>query len=613
MKTIFHNHGQTLVGIIIVLVIVGLITGGLYFYLSKQLPEIPEVVEKPDEEKVVKPEEVTPSSEEELLEEEVIPPEEVVIPEEEIVPTCQDECSQTGLKRCSGNGYQTCGNYDVDNCLEWSSVIACPVNTICQNGACIQQKNSVALVIDENTYNALSNEILRFKSDIERDSNFDVFVLHKNWNKASEIRNKLVELFQKEGLKGAILIGDIPIMYHTTKYQGKVYPKSPSDYYYQKLDTKDWIEETADTIIQSQDQKHVYSRTIWTSRLMPPGDSSTQKIELLRDYFDRNHKYRVGQLSYDGMLFVESEDQSDISQKLYTKVGQIADYTNLYKQSSKVETAYAVDPGERKKRILEKITKNYEIMSFHVHGTSKSQWIGGSYYINKKDVLEHPPGALFIALESCSNGDITDSEYLAGWYLFSGKSLLVRANSVVTFYIGWSDLGSLIEYKLIAAGIDFGEIYKISTGGQQSFLFGDPTLSIRKKDFVNGPKLVAMDENIINLGKKNISQVKEGEVLKTIRIKNSGKSTLELTRYSFGYNWLDRSLEEGTSYPPGVIRYEPTITEITIPPGGSKNIYVVIQDKNYIVPGRYQDFITYITNDPSNPLFKIELNCTWYK
>jgi len=626
MKTIFYNRGQTLTGIIIVLVIVGVIGGGLYLYLSKQIPGIPEVAEKVGEEqgapaeKVVEPEEeIIPSPKEELPGKETTVPEETT-PEEEITPTCQNECSQVGLKKCSGNGYQTCGNYDTDNCLEWSSVIACAANTICQNGSCIQQKGSVVLVVDESTYNALSNEIATFKSDIESDSNLDVSVLHRNWAKGSEIRSELVKLFQNEGLQGAILIGDIPIMYHTTKYQGQVYPASPSDYYYQKLDTKDWIEETSDTIIQNIDQKYVYSRTIWTGRLMPPGNNSTQKIELLRSYFDRNHKYRVGQLSYDGMLFVDSHDAVSNVQDFNNTVSQIADYTNLYQQSSKVETAYATDASARKSSILGKITKNYEIMSFNVHGTSKSQFIGGSSYINKEDITANPPGSLFIALESCSNGDISDSEYLAGWYLFSGKSLLVKANSDVTFYIGWGDLASLIEYKLIAAGASFGDMYKISTGGQQSILFGDPTLTIRDKNFVNGPKLTALDENTINLGQKNINQVKDDDVLKTIRIKNNGEFTLELSRYSFGYIWLDRSLDEGTSYPSGVIRYGPTIktvvppiSEISIAPGETKNVYVVVQGKNYIVPGRYRDFYTYITNDPSNFLFRIELNCTWYK
>lgn len=136
MKSNFRNKGQSLIGIIIVLVVVGLISGGLYLYLSKQIPEIPEIPEKPAEEKIVKPEEgITSPPEEELPKEEIALPEKV---KPEII--CQNECSPAGSKKCSANGYQICGNYDADECLEWNSVIACPIDTICQNGNCIQQK-----------------------------------------------------------------------------------------------------------------------------------------------------------------------------------------------------------------------------------------------------------------------------------------------------------------------------------------------------------------------------------------------------------------------------------------------------------------------------------------
>ena len=49
--------------------------------------------------------------------------------------SCTDECS-SGTKQCSGNGYQTCGNYDSDSCLEWSTVTACGTGETCSNGDC---------------------------------------------------------------------------------------------------------------------------------------------------------------------------------------------------------------------------------------------------------------------------------------------------------------------------------------------------------------------------------------------------------------------------------------------------------------------------------------------
>lgn len=49
---------------------------------------------------------------------------------------CRNECTSAGLKQCSGNSNQTCGNYDADSCLEWSTATACPAGQICQNGNC---------------------------------------------------------------------------------------------------------------------------------------------------------------------------------------------------------------------------------------------------------------------------------------------------------------------------------------------------------------------------------------------------------------------------------------------------------------------------------------------
>ena len=133
----FYGQGQSLIGIIIVLVVAGLIFGGFYLYLSKQLPEMPEITEKSEGEKVIPTKEIT-------LSEEIVPTKEE-IPSEEVKPeiTCKNECTPRGLKRCSENGYQICKNYDSDNCLEWSPITDCPQNSTCQNGECVYTQKQI--------------------------------------------------------------------------------------------------------------------------------------------------------------------------------------------------------------------------------------------------------------------------------------------------------------------------------------------------------------------------------------------------------------------------------------------------------------------------------------
>jgi len=56
-----------------------------------------------------------------------------------VCPTCSNECSSSGAKRCAGGtAYQTCGsNYDADTCLEWSSATSCPSGQTCSgSGVC---------------------------------------------------------------------------------------------------------------------------------------------------------------------------------------------------------------------------------------------------------------------------------------------------------------------------------------------------------------------------------------------------------------------------------------------------------------------------------------------
>ena len=55
-----------------------------------------------------------------------------------IVCLCSNECTMLGLRRCSGTaGYQTCGDYDADSCLEWSAAVSCPIGQNCSVGNCI--------------------------------------------------------------------------------------------------------------------------------------------------------------------------------------------------------------------------------------------------------------------------------------------------------------------------------------------------------------------------------------------------------------------------------------------------------------------------------------------
>lgn len=48
---------------------------------------------------------------------------------------CTDACI-SGVTECSGDSYRTCGNYDSNNCLEWSDDTDCESGQICLDDRC---------------------------------------------------------------------------------------------------------------------------------------------------------------------------------------------------------------------------------------------------------------------------------------------------------------------------------------------------------------------------------------------------------------------------------------------------------------------------------------------
>jgi hypothetical protein len=50
------------------------------------------------------------------------------------IPSCTDECPSDEELECSGDGIRSCGDFDADSCLEWSSVTSCGAGESCISG-----------------------------------------------------------------------------------------------------------------------------------------------------------------------------------------------------------------------------------------------------------------------------------------------------------------------------------------------------------------------------------------------------------------------------------------------------------------------------------------------
>ena len=113
-------------------------------------------------------------------------------------PTCTNDagCTSSGLKKCSGNGYQTCGNYDIsDSCLEWNSVINCASGQTCSNGQCIASFKTTGDLY--NDYFAQNSKVKEISI-----SNFDKETLDYFWQYLEELEKSGVINIGKPEMMG---------------------------------------------------------------------------------------------------------------------------------------------------------------------------------------------------------------------------------------------------------------------------------------------------------------------------------------------------------------------------------------------------------------------------
>jgi hypothetical protein len=575
-KTNLYTRGQSFVGIIIVTIVVLLIGGGLFFYLNLQTHKASESSELSKTEKTQEiknfeecvamgyqvlegaprqcntPEGLT-FTEEAKQEEPITPPQNSQEKKEQPKITCNDECAITEQKKCTNNGYQTCGDFNNDTCLEWSSITACSTNTVCQNGNCIQQKCSdgtlysqcssnkpfycdngnlinkcstcgclsdaicqdgvciqkktVAILIDKDTYSKIAEEIDQYSSDVQEELNVNVKLISEDWkiNQIPDpqifgVKDKLKDLYKNNGLLGAVIIGNVPMVWFDSEgtLTGGQTGDYVSDYWYMNIDGT-FQDTDGDGMFNWKMNYHLEQESlpeIWIGRIKPPVVGE-EGINLLKSYFDRNHKYRTGKLPNNEKLLwlhtIALAEENTMTtggdlEKWYKESG-VYDSVN-WSKVWKIENIDIVfdNSGDKEERLkkasqeyLNKLQNNqYEFVAYSGHGTESYQ----EYGISSEDIKSIKPKVYFGVFTSCSLGDYSSENYIGGWYLFAGNGLamMMRTFPSLGSAPNIQDLYLLVNGGGLNQRKTFGEAFKYHVGHvswQATTLLGDPTLKLR--------------------------------------------------------------------------------------------------------------------------------------
>jgi hypothetical protein len=240
----------------------------------------------------------------------------------------------------------------------------------------------------------------------------------------------------------------------------------------------------------------------------------------------------------------------------------------------------------------------------NIHGSATTQWLGGSTSVYHNEVRDARPQALFSVLASCSNGDFTQVNYFAGWYLFGGESLVVMGNSVVTMLVGGASVEFLEDYVPLGVGATFGQMSKNDRSFMVSHLFGDPTLTMRPKPAGPLPRL-RIDTSHLDFG--NVVRGTKPAIY--ISFDNSGTADLEVT-FKKGRFSVDGEAANLGYWDVFYYKHPDTgslFRDFSVPAGRAKDVPFVFYPRADAPTGKYSMIILFQTNDPDNPYVQISL------
>ncbi|HIK00532.1 TPA: hypothetical protein H1016_03260 [archaeon] len=403
----------------------------------------------------------------------------------------------------------------------------------------------IVLVVDATTYQMLKSEIDRFANDISVDLKNSVKILDKNYGSPSEVKTSLTQEKNNNGdFAGIIFIGDIPWQYLSTK--GVLQSPAASDSWYLDLEDKNLYTEKINTEckdpnLMDQEGKCIasylevtmgagFEKSIsrWSGRIMPTLGKS-DRMELLKSYFDRNHDYRQGNLKYEGALIYGPDPTLNAckqSNECFSEAKKhFVDETHITTED-KLNVIAAVSPEENTEATyLSKQKEPYKFELVNAHGGTTSFMSGREKTdtITYSELVDNKPGALFTIFQSCSVGSFNVKDNLATAHIFEGNGLAAYAASLPIFTLSpfepnFNDL----SFFIVGAG---GRLHEAFSTRHYFNILGDPTIRINEPP-KEGCKLafnqtkVDLDIRLTQNGVEN-----NDELGKHVKIKNIGSDT----------------------------------------------------------------------------------------
>jgi len=363
----------------------------------------------------------------------------------------------------------------------------------------------------------LELSISTYQQDLE-DSGFSVEIPQSFGNTPETIRQYLQTEMETHEIAGVVLIGDVPCANYEMEYANST-RIFPCDLYYMDLDGN-WTDSDSNGVYDMHtNETGDLEPEIWSGRLHASSITWGNEDELFINYFDKNHRFRIGNLTLPRRALAYIDNEFDYAvENVNSSLGLIYGNETIIVTDSNVTTY--------KNRLND--TLGYEWLHLVAHGNHmQHSFDNGKIFVS--DILDIDPQVFFYTIMACRTAYYTLSDYIGASYLFADTYGLLVVGSTKLHHI-W-DVKDF--YEPIAEGKCIGEALKewLEKNGELNpftaygmTILGDPTL--RAPRIYNQTRDVAVTSVIVSASEVysgwnvtiNVTSKNEGIFVETFNI-----------------------------------------------------------------------------------------------
>jgi hypothetical protein len=211
----------------------------------------------------------------------------------------------------------------------------------------------IMILINENIYPDIESAISTYMDDISLQG-FSSNSFAVSYGTPDELRNFLINLYN-QGMSCCLLIGDFPVQWYKVEEEA-----FPIDFYYMDLDGE-WLDLDKDGVLDTHQGET--NADIFLGRLCasPLKFNNANEVDLLLNYFEKNHRYREGEfpLFRRGLMYVDDD------WAIYAPSWNTA-LQSLYPVTTLVRDVNETNADDYRQRLVD----NYEWIQVCAHSSS---------------------------------------------------------------------------------------------------------------------------------------------------------------------------------------------------------------------------------------------------